>query len=304
MPLVVTNIQRSSFYDGPGIRTTVFLKGCQLDCPWCCNPECKSFSPQFYFKKEKCLREKKIHCDECVKDSPFKLGKLKDIVTEQIDYSKIPVYKDWVLRCPTQAIGIYGEIFEVDELVKLLKKDKHFYNGSGGGVTFSGGEPLLQAKELVKCLKELKKEGIHTCIETSLFCPSVSLDLVKELVDLFIVDIKILDPKECQKHLKGNLGIYLKNVEKIVNSKKNYFFRFPAVKPFTFNKTNIELLYLFLERWRPNKIEIFSIHNLGIEKYKSLGIEPLYFKKTTSRELNLLRKKLLSLKLQIDILTL
>jgi len=231
MSLLVVNIQRCSFYDGPGIRTTVFLKGCSLRCPWCSNPECISPNPQIYFNEEKCLKIKGINCSECIKSCFFyQIKSPKDVIKINTNSTDILNYcRNWAKNCPTEAIGIYGEKFEVNKLLKILTMDKHFYDKSGGGVTFSGGEPLLQTKELAKCLKKLKKRGIHTCIETSLFCSPDSLDLIKKLVDLFIIDIKILDPKECKKYLKGDLEIYLKNVEKILRSQKTCIFRFPVV---------------------------------------------------------------------------
>ena len=305
MILLVVNIQRSSFYDGPGIRTTVFLKGCFLRCPWCCNPESISLNPQIYFNEEKCLRTKRVDCSEYIKNCSFnQIKNPKEVIKINTDSTGIRNCRSWIKNCPTEAIGIYGEKFEVNELVRQLKKDKHFYDMSGGGVTFSGGEPLLQAKELAECLKELKKVGIHTCIETSLFCPTNYLDLVREFVDLFIIDIKILDPKNCKKYLKGNLEIYLKNVEGALQSQKACVFRFPAIKPFTFNESNIKLLYGFIKKWKIGNLEIFSVHNLATKKYESLGMKLPYFKKIKKEELELLKEKLSLLKVRVKILTL
>ncbi len=302
MSLLVTNIQRSSFYDGPGIRTTVFLKGCFLRCPWCSNPESISSVPEIYFNEKKCLKTKGIDCNECLKSyqdikNPKEFIKNINILTNRKNYEEI------FNNCPTDAIGVYGKQFEVDELVNLLKKDKYFYDISGGGVTFSGGEALMQSKELVNCLKELKKEKIHICIETSLFAPQNSVDLVKDFVDLFIIDIKILDPQKCKEYLKGDLNIYLKNVENLLRSKKNCIFRFIAVKPLTFNESNIQSLYDFIDKWKIKKLEIFSVHNLAVDKYKSLGKKPPYFEKLTEDELNLLKNKLSPLNIEINFLT-
>lgn len=254
MTLLTIKVQRSSFYDGPGIRTIVFLKGCSLRCPWCCNPETISSKPQVYFNGE------------------------------------------------TGTKGVYGKEIQVRELVEVLKKDKPFYQSSGGGVTFSGGEPLLQAKALAECLENLKKENIHTAIETSLFCSLNSLDLVKEFVDLFVIDVKILDPKDCKKYLGGDLEVYLQNIERVFKMQKNCVFRFPAVKPYTFNESNLKLLHNFLKKWKIKKIEIFSVHNLAKEKYKSLGMEPLYFEEVKKEELEKIKKQFSSLSLEMNIL--
>lgn len=305
MSLLVVNIQRSSFYDGPGIRTVVFLKGCSLKCPWCCNPECISPNPQIYFNEEKCLKTKGIECNECMKNCSFNQAKdPKDIVKKVNTKSiKIPNLKHWIRNCPMDAIGIYGERFEENELIKLLRKDENFYKTSGGGVTFSGGECLLQANVLFKVLKELKTLRIHTCVETSLFCPPDYLDLVKDLIDLFIIDIKILDPEECRRHLHGDFEVYFKNVEKILKSQKACIFRFPAVKPFTFNESNIKLLCKFVKEWKVKNLEIFSVHNLAVEKYKSLEMEPPRFERLSQKEIEFLKSSLLNCGVKPKILT-
>lgn len=305
MSLLVTNIQRSSFYDGPGIRTTVFLKGCSLRCPWCSNPESISPTPEIYFNEEKCLKMKGIDCNKCLENCHFNnIKNPKDFIKNDVNiFINKKEYEVLFNNCPTGAIGIYGRSFEVDELVDLLKRDKNFYNMSGGGVTFSGGEALIQSKELINCLKKLKKEKIHICIETSLFVSPDLVDLVKDFVDLFIIDIKILDPKKCREYLKGNPSVYVKNVEEILKSKKNYIFRFIVVKPFTFSESNIYSLYNFIKEWGIKNLEIFSVHNLAIDKYKSLGEEPPYFEKVEKEELDLLKNKLSSLNVRVKILT-
>ncbi len=306
MGLLVVKIQRSSFYDGPGIRTTVFIKGCSLRCPWCCNPECMLPSVQFYFDKGKCLKTKDVECGECIRVCPISLLKSPENIIEiNNDNSLITrclSCRNCIRSCPTSAIGIYGKEFEVEELVEMLKNDKDFYVMSGGGVTFSGGEPLLHAKELAMCLKELKKLGIHTCIETYLFCILDCLDLVKEFVNLFIIDIKVLNPNECKKYLGGDLQTYLKNVEIVLQSQKFVIFRFLCVKPVTFNKSNIKLLCDFLGEWKIGNLEIFSIHNFSTKKYESLGRKPLYFEEINKGELEFLKKKISALEIEVKIL--
>ncbi|MDD5015064.1 MAG: radical SAM protein [Atribacterota bacterium] len=252
----MVDIQRSSFYDGPGIRTIVFLKGCLLSCPWCCNPESILPYPQVYF--------------------------------EDKNHQKIK--------------GVYGKIIKIKDLIKIIKKDIAFYKKSGGGVTFSGGEPLLQGMNLLECLKQLKKAGIHTCVETSLFCPSNYLNLIMEYVDLFIIDIKILNSEDCKRYLKGNLKIYLQNIKKVLKNHKNNVFRFPVVKPYTFNPNNIKKLHYFLKEWKIKKLEIFSIHNFATRKYNSLGKSGPYFEIVKKEELKSLKESFLKLKIDVKIL--
>lgn len=246
MSLLVTNIQRFSVDDGPGIRTTVFLKGCNLRCPWCCNPE------------------------------------------------NINPYIE----------GIYGKEFEINNLFEILLKDKEFYKASGGGITFSGGEPLLQAKELQFILKKLKKEEINVAIETSLFCPPEFIYLVKDYINLFIVDIKILDSQKCQEYLGGDIRVYYKNLEILLKSReKNFIFRFPMIKPLTFNQENLRNLYDFIRKWQIKYLEIFNVHNLAEEKYKSLGKIPPQFKKVSNEEIDSLMKEMFKMGVKIKLLT-
>ena len=139
MSLLVTSIQRSSFYDGPGIRTTVFLKGCSLQCPWCCNPESITSNPEIYFNEKKCLREKGMDCSECIKNCPFnRIKDPKDVIKIDINSLAISDLKSWLKNCPTGAMGIYdGERLEVNELVKLLNKDKLYLKSNSNVLDIS-----------------------------------------------------------------------------------------------------------------------------------------------------------------------
>lgn len=243
MSLLISHIQRSSFFDGPGIRTTVFLKGCLLTCPWCCNPECRQ----------------------------------KDDL--------LPAMK-----------------FNNKELLELLGRDTEFYKTTNGGITFSGGEPLLQASDLVLCLEELKKQNINVCFETSLFCSPILLLKVINLIDLFIVDVKILDKKMNKKYLNGSIDTFEKNIKVLLDYNKKYKFRFPAIRPYTLNSVNISLLIKFLKKNKIRNIEIFSVHNLAKEKYKKFGLEFIKFTKISSKELTSLVLKLASYNINAKIL--
>lgn len=237
--ILITNIQRFSLNDGPGIRTTVFLKGCSLRCPWCSNPE--------------------------------------NIIPNQQKYIKDGIE------------GIYGKWYNSDELYKELKKDIFFYSGKRystsqllskpfllnnlpGGVTFSGGECILQMNQLEAVLKKLKKNKIHTAIQTCLFVPSSLLTIALNYIDLFYVDIKILDREKCYTILHGNLQIYLKNLEKLMTSGKSIIIRIPVISGFTDGTENREKVLMLTNKYRKKiiKIELIKEHDLGISKYKSL----------------------------------
>lgn len=222
MKVRVTNIQHFSLHDGPGIRTTVFLKGCSINCPWCANPEC--ISPKI--------------------ESEF------------------------------------GYDITLDDLEKEILKDKPYYK-TGGGVTFSGGEPLLQIKNIEPILKSLKTNNINICFETSLFIPKKCLKLANKYGDEFIVDIKILKETECRNILNGNINQYLDNLPLLDLNKTT--FRIP-LNEFTLTEENINLISDLLKNFRAKKLEIFKIHNLARRKYEILNKE-FYFKEVSNEQI-------------------
>lgn len=229
--VLITNIQRFSLHDGPGIRTTVFCKGCSLHCPWCSNPENISASPEPYRKDGK--------------------------------------------------DGIYGKRISSEALFEELVRDRLFYGqidakmGLPGGVTFSGGEPLLQFDRLKSLICRLRAEEIHICVETCFFVPMDKLEIAIENVDLFYIDIKILDQEKCKRILGGNLEQYLTNLDRAFSAKKPVVFRVPVIGGFTDGEDNIANVVKLINRYPPQKVELLKEHNLGESKYKSLGKTPL-----------------------------
>lgn len=220
--MIITNIQKFSLHDGPGIRTTVFMKGCSLCCPWCSNPENLNSFIEYYIKDGK--------------------------------------------------RGIYGKEYTVEEVFNEVIKDKPFY-GDNGGVTFSGGEPLLQAQMLLPLLQMLKDENITTAIETSLFVPTKKLQMVIPFIDFFYVDIKIMNKEICKDIIKGNLDIYKTNL-RFLSSKKKYVIRIPVIGGYTDDPENRRLVIKEIERHKDSiiRIELIKEHDLGNSKYKSLSL--------------------------------
>ena len=220
--ILATNIQRFSLHDGPGIRTTVFLKGCTLKCPWCSNPE--NINP---------------HTESYTKE-----GKM----------------------------GLYGKEYTEDEIFDEVMKDKNFYN-KDGGVTFSGGEPLLQAKEIVSLLGRFKESGITTAVETCLFVPTSNLKIVLPLIDFFYVDFKILDKEPCREILNGNIDLFLANLNLLCGEKK-IVVRVPVIAGYTDDAKNRKLIAKLIKEHVTSivKVELIKEHNLSEAKYKSLGL--------------------------------
>ena len=211
----ITNIQHFCLQDGPGIRTTVFLKGCNLKCPWCANPECISFN-----------------------------------------FENNDKYK--------------GYDISLDDLESELLKDEFYYSVNDGGVTFSGGEALLQIKKLEPLLISLKNKNINICFETALMTNLESVKIASKYADEFLIDVKILDKNYCKKVLGGNIDLFYNNLDFLFNKTNNIIFRIPLANEYTLNKKNIALIESFLKKYNPDKVEIFKVHNLAKKKYELL----------------------------------
>ena len=221
--MIITNIQRFSLHDGPGIRTTVFLKGCSIRCPWCSNPENINHQIERYVKDGK--------------------------------------------------EGFYGKEYSVDEVIKEVLKDKIFYEDNGG-VTFSGGEALLYAKELLPLVEQIKQNNISIAVESSLFVPSSYLEMVIPYVDNFYVDLKVMDKERCSFLLKGNLDLFKSNLSILAKSKK-FNVRIPVIYGYTDDENNIKCIIDVIREYRSSieKVELIKGHNLGDNKYVTLGKE-------------------------------
>ena len=252
--ILLTNIQRFSLHDGPGIRTTVFLKGCSLRCPWCSNPENLSASPQ-------------------------------------------PYIKDGVE-------GIYGRYYDVEELVKECLKDKEFYEGKigrdgwnidkaedidklPGGVTFSGGEALLQIDSLIPVCQQLHAANVHIAIETALFVPERNVRLALDNIDFFYVDMKMLDSDRCREVENGDLNVYMANLDMLLSWRnevdgtkcgKPIVIRVPVIGKYTDAPGNRRAVKELVGKYRDRvlKIELIKEHNLGEPKYRSLNMQMDY----------------------------
>lgn len=260
MKLLVTNIQRFSLHDGPGIRTTAFLKGCSLHCPWCCNPENLSFQPQFYYQKKKCIATN----GAC----PYGECPLTD-QTATPEKLEMLTHAD-LKRCKTGAIGIYGQWYTEDELFAELIKDAPFW-GTEGGVTFSGGESLLQWNVLAGLLDRLKRNGTHLCVETSLFIPHEIVLKALVLIDHWIVDVKLLDRERVRRILGGDVELYLRNLETVAHSGRTVWLRHPQIKGYTNDAETENAIHKLLKQFPNFVYQVLEEHHLGDEKYASLG---------------------------------
>lgn len=239
---LITNIQRMCMNDGPGIRTTVFLKGCNLHCPWCANPENIRLIPEEYEKNG--------------------------------------------IR------GIYGKSYNLDEVYQNILKDIGFWEKEGG-VTFSGGEPLMHMDYLEPLMQRLKESHVHIVMETALFVEKEYVIKAIPYVDMFIVDMKILQPDICKDIIGGDVSIYLNNLEMLIAERKMILLRIPCNYEYTMSETNMKLILAWCKEHPQIPIEIFSTHSLGEAKYISLGRSFKKWQKVSDEDL-----KKISIRLQ------
>lgn len=189
------------------------------------------------------------------------------------------------------ANDLYGKYYSPTELVDEILKDEIFF-ADGGGVTFSGGEVLLQALSLLEILRELKKRHIHIAIETALFVPLKYLQQVADYVDLWMIDVKILEYQLCKEILGGDINVYIDNFSWLTNNCKAYVLRFPIVYGITLAPSNINLLLKFLRRYSVKEIEIFAIHDFAKEKYRKLGMKFMEYQGVSDDEIIKLQDKI------------
>jgi len=263
---LVGNIQHYSIHDGPGIRTTVFLKGCPLNCRWCHNPENLNFEPQIRWQKEKCLG-----CGDCISACPWQALRLTANGVF-IDDDLCARCGKCVEVCPSLALELLGRALTVEETLTLLKKDALFYECSDGGVTLSGGEPLAQAEFSAALLKALKSEGIHTALDTSGYAPWEQLAKCAEVTDLFLYDIKHLDPCRHKRLTGVDNVLILANLRQLVKGGANIWLRIPIIPGLNDAPEHLAALGDLARELGVKETHLLAYHHLAVGKYEKLGL--------------------------------
>ncbi len=262
----IIEIKRFAVHDGDGIRTTVFLKGCPLKCVWCHNPESIDFKPQMAFYKNKC-----IGCGECVSVCPAEAHKItqeghtfeRDLCVACGKCEKV---------CLGEALKFYGKEMTVDELLPILLEDKDFYETSGGGVTLSGGECLMQADFCAELLRKLKKEGVNTAVDTCGYVSRMAIDMVMPYTDIFLYDLKSYDEDVHIKCTGQSNKVILDNLKYIDDCGKKTEIRIPYVPKY--NDNQIEKIGEFLSKLNNVvKVRVLPYHNYAGSKYEALNMK-------------------------------
>lgn len=263
----IFNIQHFSVNDGPGIRTVVFFKGCPLRCRWCGNPESQLAKPQLAWSEDKCL-----HCIAC---EQYTQGRIKFSADGKIHIDKtLNLTKAEVERiCPSMALHLIGEVKTSDEILAEVVKDKVFYEQSGGGLTLSGGEPLMQAKFAIELLAKAKAKQIHTAMETEGFTAWENLNMAAKYLDYILYDIKSLNAKKHLAQTGVDNTLIVNNFRKLVATypEKIIHVRTPIIPDFNDSEQDIEQILEFLAPYPRVKYELLQYHRFGVGKYKTLG---------------------------------
>ena len=271
---IIFNIQRLTIHDGPGLRTELFLKGCPLRCDWCSNPE--SWLPQIQvgIYKAKCISRKK--CGMCEDGCPdasmlnFYRGKLVSVDREKCT-NCLGCYNE----CPSDAIKQWGKAMTVEECMKEIRKDIGYYERSGGGVTVSGGEPLVQSDFVAELFKACKSEGIQTCLESTFHADWKKVEKVLPYTDIVISDIKHMNSEIHKKYTGVGNELILENLKKLVEADREFILRIPVIPNVNDDMENIAATADFILNELGGKVrtlQLLSFMRLGEEKYASLGI--------------------------------
>lgn len=261
---MILNVKRFEIHDGPGMRTTLFLKGCPLRCKWCHNPESRRREAQLAFYRHKC-----VDCGACAAVCPSGAQTLVNGV-HRFDAEKCVACGKCVAACPKEALALFGRTVSPLEILPELLEDKVFFDGSGGGVTVSGGEPLMQPAFTAELFRLLRENGVHTALDTCLYASREALDTVLPQTDLLLVDLKAIDPEVHKRCTGVSNEIILDNLRYVDRLGKPYEIRIPYIPGE--NDGEIEKIAAFIDTLKnADRVKLLAYHDLARTKYAALG---------------------------------
>lgn len=253
---LIFDIQRFSIQDGPGIRTTVFLKGCPLACIWCHNPESQAPGREVMTLEHRCIR----------------CGAHLEVCPGGDDRSGCTTCGRCVEACPTGARQMAGRVYAIEELTRIVLQDRQFYEESGGGVTFSGGEPLLHPEYLAAALDAARVQGLHTAVDTCGFAAPGDLAAVAGLTDLFLYDLKLVDPERHQRHTGASNDLILDNLARLAREHGCLWIRIPVIPGVNDDDAAASAAAAFLAPLPGvREVHLLPYHPTGEAKFARLG---------------------------------
>lgn len=262
----IFNIMKYSIHDGPGIRTTVFFKGCPLNCEWCHNPEGQGFGQELMYRPDRC-----IGCGRCLEICPSGAVLLSE--------EKVVYHRDLCQACGECCKTCHAGVREVvsksmstDEVMTEIEKDLIFYDESGGGVTFSGGEALMQPEFLLEMLKKCRKKEIHTALETSGYVKLESLKMISDYVNLFLYDLKLMDSMKHEDVTGVPNGLILANLRWLAENHPHVIVRIAIIPGINDDEDNLQQIGEFTASLKGvTELHCLPYHRAGVDKYQRLG---------------------------------
>lgn len=265
----IFRVERFAIHDGPGIRTTVFLKGCPLACTWCHSPESQAPSLEFMPLADRCLR-----CGACVAACPHDAIRPAE-TPAQARPADCELCGACARACPSGARELVGRRVSVEEVLDLVEKDRIFYDQSGGGVTFSGGEPLLQPGFVLDAVSRCHERGIHTAVDTSGYGDPAALLRIAAQTDLFLFDLKLIDDRRHQAFTGVSNRLVLDNLRALAEWHRAVTIRFPLVPGVNDDEDNIRALGAVIASLGLPRVDVLPYHRAGTAKYHRLRREYL-----------------------------
>lgn len=270
----ILEVERFAIHDGPGIRTVVFLQGCPLHCPWCSNPESQNIKRQLMHFKNKC-----VGCGRCSSVCPMNAIEMKQSMPY---FNRELCLQDCSLcgdNCVNTAIKFSGQVVSVHDVLSLIYRDIDYYHNSGGGVTFSGGEAFVQFEGLMDLLTACKEKNIHTAVETSGQINFEHLKKASPYIDLFLFDIKHIDPDVLKNVVGADYNIVARNLRYVAGmDSSRIIVRIPVIPGFNFSNSVIFSIFKMVSQLKIKNVHLLPFHNLGKSKYEQLGYPYLYSK--------------------------
>lgn len=267
----ITNIQKFSIHDGDGIRTTVFFKGCPLKCEWCHNPETQRFEKEMEVDGEKCTG-----CGTCASVCPNGAVRMTEDHRPAWDPKACTFCGKCENFCPAGVREIVGREYTVKELTKELMKDQMFYEESGGGVTFSGGEVMSMDMDFILAMaKELKRQDVTLTIDTCGYVPYERFEKILPYVNTFLYDVKVMDPELHKKYMGTDNKLILENLIRLSQDGARIYIRIPTIKEVNGNEENMKETIAFLKQHdiHPAGVNLLPYHDTGSGKYAKLDME-------------------------------